>query len=106
MSSLTVTMPSLTVITHSHHSQSSLTVIITHGNIEADRLAKEAQILAADLDNPNNICLIRDKIFNYSAALISNIDALIISNTVPCDGPSPDDFSLSDPIRNISRDVP
>ena len=62
---------------HIEHTSSGIKPI--HGNIEADRLAKEAQILEADLDNPNNICLIRDKIFNYSAALISNIDALIIS---------------------------
>ena len=37
------------------------------GNIEADRLAKEAQNLAVSLDHPNNICIIRDKIFDYSA---------------------------------------
>jgi len=77
-----------------------------HGNIEADRLAKEAQNRAAVLDSPNNICIIRDKIFDYSASLISNINSLIISKSVPCDGPSSDDFSLSDAIRGISRDVP
>ena len=53
-----------------------------------------------------NICIIRDKIFDYSASLISKIDALITSKSVPCDGPSSDDFSLSDAIRNVSREVP
>jgi len=66
----------------SHIEHTSFGTKPIHGNIEADRLAREVQILAAALDHPNNICLIRDKIFNYSAALISNIDALIISNSV------------------------
>ena len=90
----------------SHIEHTSFGIKPIHGNIEADRLAKEAQNLAVSLDHPNNICIIRDKIFDYSASLISKIDALITSKSVPCDGPSSDDFSLSDAIRNFSRDVP
>jgi len=68
--------------------------------------ANEAQNQAPDLDTSNNICIIRDKIFDYSAALISIIDRLITSKSIRCDGPSSDDFSLSDAIRDFSRDVP
>ena len=75
-------------------------------HIEADRLAKEAQNRASVLDTSYNFCIVRDKILNYSASLISAIDRLIISKSVPCDGPSSDDFSLSDAIRGVSRDVP
>ncbi len=90
----------------SHIEHTSFGIKPIHGNIEADRLAKEAQNLAVSLDHLNNICIIRDKILDCSASLISKIDALITSKSVHCDGPSSDDFSLSDAIRNISRDVP
>jgi len=90
----------------SHIEHTSFGTKPIHGNIEADRLAKVAQNRADVLDFPNNICIIRDKIFDYSASLISNINSLIISKSVPCDGPSSDDFSLSDAIRGVSRDVP
>jgi len=90
----------------SHIERTSFGIKPIHGNIEADRLAKEAQNRASVLDTSYNICIIRDKIFDYSASLISAIDRLIISKSVPCDGPSSDDFSLSDAIRGVSWDVP
>jgi len=67
-----------------------------HGNIEADRLAKEAQIQAAVLVTSNNICIIRDKI-DLSSLSLNQFHVMARSS---------DDFSLSDAIRNISRDVP
>ena len=75
------------------------------GNVEADYLANEGQQKASDRDTLNNICLIRDKILNFSASLVSGINNLLVPDSPSCDGPSSDDFSLSDAIRNISRDV-
>ena len=90
----------------SHIERTSFGIRPIHGNVEADRLAKQAQNQAAVSETLNNIGIIRDRIFDYSASLTAAIDRLIVSKSVPCDGPSSDDFSLSDAIRDVSRDVP
>jgi len=77
-----------------------------HGNVEADYLANEGQQRASQRDTLKNICFIRDKILNLSASLVSEIHTLLVPDSPPCDGPSSDDFSLSDAIRNSSRRVP
>jgi len=86
----------------SHIERTSSGINPIHGNIEADREAKEALNLAAVSDSSNNICLLRDKIFDFSASLVAAINSLIISKSTPCDGPS----VYLMPLRDISRDVP
>jgi len=76
------------------------------GNVKADQLANEGRERASELISPVNLCAYRDKIFDLSAALVSNIDTLLTECTQPTDGPSLDDFSLSDANRDTSSKVP
>ena len=66
-------------------------------------LAGKARMLAeyGDLPLETDICSIRERILTRSIQLISDINDLVWKH-VPSDGPSHDDFGLSDAIQVIS----
>jgi len=73
-------------------------------NREADELAGEARIRAEHGDfssRDSDICSIRERILSRSIQLISDINDLVWKHD-PSDGPSHDDFGLTDAIQGIS----
>ena len=74
----------------------------------ADKLASLARDQSNGHHTINNICTFRDILLTKSATLVSKINSLLLSTPPPSfDGPSSDDFSISDALQDISsfRDI-
>ena len=87
----------------SHIEHTTFGFLPIEGNLIADKLASLARDQSNDHHTINNICTFRDTLLTKSAILISKLNSLLISTPPPSfDGPSSDDFSISDALQDIS----
>jgi len=74
-----------------------------HISLRADKLAEIARLQEVDISSVS-IDYVRDNLLDSSEILISKIQNILISTPpLSFDGPSSDDFSNSDAIRDLSR---
>jgi ribonuclease HI len=87
----------------SHTENTSFGRLPIKGNARADKLADEARLLANNFDTTTNLNLVRNKLLESSATLISKINDFLSNIPSPSyDGPSSDDFRSSDAIQDSS----
>ena len=89
----------------SHIENTEFGTLPIKGNAVADTLASKARKVHVDPEESAvDICVIRKELLHACANLVANINTLLTSKpALPFDGPSSDDFRISDAIRDSSR---